>query len=49
VVDLLELLAAGATQEEILADYPFLEPEDIPASLAYAARQADHTIVPVAA
>ena len=49
VVDLLELLASGATQEEILADYPFLEPEDILASLAYAARQADHTIVPVAA
>jgi uncharacterized protein (DUF433 family) len=49
VVDLLELLASGATQEEILADYPFLEPDDIPASLAYAARQADHAIVPVAA
>lgn len=49
VVDLLELLASGATREEILADYPFLEPDDIPASLAYAARQADHAIVPVAA
>ena len=33
VMDLLELLAAGASHEEILRDYPFLEPEDIRAAL----------------
>jgi uncharacterized protein (DUF433 family) len=48
VVDLLELLAAGASHEEILADYPFLEPPDIQAALLYAARLADHTVVPAA-
>lgn len=48
VVDLLELLAAGASHEEILADYSFLEPADIQAALLYAARLADHTIVPAA-
>jgi uncharacterized protein (DUF433 family) len=48
VVDLLELLAAGASHEEILADYAFLEPADIQAALLYAARLADHTIVPAA-
>ena len=32
VVDLLELLAAGASHAEILADYAFLEAADIPAS-----------------
>ena len=48
VVDLLELLAAGASHEEILADYAFLEAADIPAALLYAARLADHAVVPVA-
>ena len=45
VMDLLELLAAGASQEEILADYPFLQPADIQAALLYAARQADHVVL----
>lgn len=45
VMDLLELLAAGASHEEILADYPFLEPEDIRAALLYAARQADDVVL----
>ena len=48
VVDMLELLAAGASHEEILADYAFLEPADIQAALLYAARLADHAIVPAA-
>ncbi|HZG42157.1 MAG TPA: DUF433 domain-containing protein [Longimicrobium sp.] len=37
VYDILEYLASGMTQEEILADFPYLEPEDIGASLAFAA------------
>jgi uncharacterized protein (DUF433 family) len=37
VQDILEMLAAGATSEEILADFDFLEPDDIRASLVYAA------------
>ena len=48
VRDVLELLANGASQEEILEDFPYLEPEDIQAALAYAARQADHTVIDVA-
>ena len=47
VRDVLELLASGASQEEILEDYPYLEPADIQAALAYAARQADHTVIDV--
>ncbi len=39
VRDLLELLANGATVGEILEDYPFLEAEDIPAALSYAAER----------
>jgi len=35
---ILELLAKGATPEEILEDYPQLEPEDIRAALLYAHR-----------
>jgi uncharacterized protein (DUF433 family) len=45
VKDILDLLAAGASREEILADYPYLEPEDIPVALEYAARQSDHPVL----
>ncbi len=45
VTDVLELLGAGAGIEEILADYPFLEREDILAAIDYAAQQADHAIL----
>jgi uncharacterized protein (DUF433 family) len=48
VTDLLDLLAHGASREEILEDYPFLEPEDISAALSYAAHQADHAVLAVA-
>ena len=33
---ILSLLAQGVTQDEILGDYPDLEPDDIRACLAYA-------------
>lgn len=45
VKDVLDLLAAGAAREEILADYPYLEPEDIAAVLAFAAKQNDHPVL----
>ena len=48
VLDVLELLAAGASHEEILADYAFLEAADIQAALLYAARQADHAVLTAA-
>lgn len=48
VKDVLELLASGASQEEILQDYPYLEADDIAASLEYAAQQLDHPILRVA-
>jgi uncharacterized protein (DUF433 family) len=45
VSDILELLANGASIDEILADYAFLEREDIYAAMEYAAHQADHTVL----
>ena len=33
---ILSLLAQGVTQEELLADYPRLEPDDVRACVAYA-------------
>lgn len=48
VSDILELLAAGESREEILAAYPYLEAEDITASLLYAARQFDHPVLKAA-
>lgn len=38
VQTILELLSSGMTLEEILKDYPDLEPEDIQACLQYATR-----------
>jgi uncharacterized protein (DUF433 family) len=48
VKDVLDLLAAGASREEILADYPLLEAGDIVAALEYAARLSDHPVLRVA-
>ena len=45
VTDVLSLLAAGASEPEILEDYPYLTADDIRACLEYAAAQADHAIV----
>ncbi|MCI0346803.1 MAG: DUF433 domain-containing protein [Chloroflexi bacterium] len=45
VKDVLDLLAAGATREEILDDYPYLEAEDITAVLEFAAAQSDHPVL----
>ncbi len=45
VKDVLDMLAGGATQEEILSDYPDLQVEDIQACIAYAARYLDHTVL----
>lgn len=45
VSDILQLLAAGASREEVLADYPYLEDGDIDAALEYAARQLDHAVL----
>lgn len=42
VIDVLEQLAAGATPDEIVADFPYLELDDIRASLSYAARRLAH-------
>jgi len=48
VKDVLDLLASGATREEILADFPILETGDITAALEYAARWSDHPVLRVA-
>lgn len=48
VKDILELLAAGTSHEQILNDYPYLERKDITAALEYAALQSDHPVLRVA-
>ncbi len=48
VTDILALLAAGATRKEVMADYPYLQTEDIAAALEFAALQADHAVVKAA-
>jgi len=41
---ILNLMANGMTVEEIIADYPYLEPEDIHQALRYAAWMAEDTV-----
>jgi uncharacterized protein (DUF433 family) len=45
VKDVLDMLAGGAAESEILADFPDLDTEDIRACLAYAAGFFDHAVV----
>jgi uncharacterized protein (DUF433 family) len=47
VTDILQLLSAGATYEEILEDYPDLQRDDILAAIEYAAHQTDHVVLQV--
>ncbi len=43
------LLAAGESHQEILADFPYLEENDVLAALAYAAwRAEEHELPPTA-
>jgi uncharacterized protein (DUF433 family) len=41
VAQVLDLLASGMDEKEILEDYPYLEKEDIQACLWYASRMAN--------
>lgn len=41
VSDVLDLLAAGLSQAEVVAELPDLEPADVVACLRYASAQAD--------
>ena len=44
---ILDLLASGTTEQEILSDYPGLQPEDIQACIAYGAEMARERYVDV--
>lgn len=41
VSDILQMLADGVSEADVLGDFPDLEPEDIRACLRFAARRAD--------
>ncbi|PHP17460.1 hypothetical protein CG471_22620 [Sphingobium sp. IP1] len=45
VSDILEMLAGGASVDEIVADFPYLSEDDVRAALAYAAAMAGHPVV----
>ena len=45
VGDVLELLASGMTEEEVLTEHPILEKEDIMAALLYASVKMKNTVV----
>jgi uncharacterized protein (DUF433 family) len=45
VIDILDLLAAGLTQEQVLDELPDFEKEDIEAALKYARSKVNHPVI----
>jgi uncharacterized protein (DUF433 family) len=45
VSDILDLLSAGLSREQIVTALPDLEPDDIKAALVYASRRVDHSLI----
>jgi uncharacterized protein (DUF433 family) len=45
VTDVLDLLAAGLSREQVLEELPDLELEDVDACLRFASRRIDHPVV----
>jgi uncharacterized protein (DUF433 family) len=45
VKDVLDMMADGATEADILADFPDLEAADIRACLTYVSRYLDHPVL----
>lgn len=48
VKDVLELLASGVPESQILQDFPYLQSEDVRACLEYAAQAVDHPVLVLA-
>jgi uncharacterized protein (DUF433 family) len=44
---ILDMLADGVTEQELLADYPYLTHEDVLAAIAYGAEAAREKVIPV--
>jgi uncharacterized protein (DUF433 family) len=45
VIDVLDLLANGLTAEQVVAELPDLEIEDVRACLRFASRRLDHPVL----
>ena len=45
VIDVLDLLAAGLTHQQIVEELPDLEVDDVKAAIMFAARRVDHPII----
>ena len=48
VSDVLDLLAAGLSREQVVEELPDLEPEDVQACIRFAARRLDHPVLAAA-
>ena len=44
IIDILDLMAAGLSSDEIIEELPDLEKEDILAALKYASRKLNHPV-----
>jgi len=48
VIDIVEMIAAGAERKQILEDFPYIQDEDITAALLYAAEAVSREVLPAA-
>lgn len=48
VRDVLDMMAGGATEREIVTDFPYLSAADVRACLHFAALSSDHPVVAAA-
>jgi uncharacterized protein (DUF433 family) len=45
VIDILDMLGSGMSEEHVLEEFPYLERDDILAALQFAARRLDHVVL----
>ena len=45
VSDVISLLAVGLSREQVLAELPDLQPEDVEAALRFASQRVNHAVV----
>lgn len=45
VTDVLDLLAAGLSHQQIIEELPYLDLDDVKAAIAYAASRVDHPVL----
>ena len=46
VIDVLDLLAAGLSREDIVKELPYIEPADVDAAVLFARQRIENSVIP---